>query len=93
MQSVLSCKVKLSDLTAQFAQLYKLCPSDNRSVKLSLRSFQQDWVHILAASEFSLADVACRTKLQQHVTTCLDAEGYIHSKHAACKQKEGPNDT
>ncbi|KAL0022166.1 hypothetical protein WJX77_002038 [Trebouxia sp. C0004] len=25
--------------------------------------------------------------------TCLDAEGYIHSKRAACKHKEGPNDT
>lgn len=45
------------------------------------------------AAEFTLADVACRTKLQQPVTSCLDAEGYIHSKHAACKQKEGPNDT
>ena len=45
------------------------------------------------AAEFTLADVACRTKLQQPVTACLGAEGYIQSKHAACKQKEGPNDT
>ena len=46
-QFVLSCEVNILDMTAHFARLHKLCPSENRSVKLSLRSFQQDWVHVL----------------------------------------------
>ena len=45
------------------------------------------------AVECRLAHVACNTQLQQPVTACLDAEGYTHSKHAACQQKKGPNDT
>lgn len=43
---------------------------------------------IATAAEFTLADVACRTKFKQPGIACLDAEGYIHSKHAACKQND-----
>lgn len=49
------------------------------------------WMHVLHAVR--LAYVAGRIKWQQPVTACHDAEGCIHSKHAACKQREGSNDT